>query len=86
MADVGAGRELEHGQVLKVDIDADVVQGSGPDIVDWPDYGSERPEEVPIGRLDLTINPQPVGEKGEGRVAIPTVVGGELPLNRVGSS
>ena len=39
-----------------------------------------------IGRLNLTVNPQTVGEQGEGRVAIPAMVGGELPLDRVGSS
>ena len=41
---------------------------------------------MPIGGLNLTVNPQPVGEKGEGRVAIPAVAGGELPLDSVGSS
>ena len=69
-----------------INIDADVVEGSCPDIVYWPDYGSERPEEMPIGGLDLTINSQPVGEEGEGSVAIPGVVSGELLLDRVGTS
>ena len=41
VADVGVGRELEHGQVLDVNVDTDVAWGSGPDVVNWPDYGSE---------------------------------------------
>ena len=41
VADVGVGRELEHGQVLDVNVDTDVAWGSGPDVFNWPDYGSE---------------------------------------------
>ena len=41
---------------------------------------------MPIGGLDLTVYPQSVGEKGEGRVAVPPVAGGELSLDSVGSS
>ena len=41
---------------------------------------------MPIGGLNLTVYPQSVGEKGEGRVAVPSVTGGELPLDSVGSS
>ena len=86
MADVGTGRELEHCQVLEIYVDTGVAVCSSPDVIYWPDYGSERPEEMPIGGLYLTINSQPVGEEGEGSVAIPGVVSGELLLDRVGTS
>ena len=86
MANVGTGRELEHCQVLKIDADAGVVMGSSPDVVYWPDYRSKRPQEMPIGGLYLTISSQPVGEESVGSVAIPGVVGGELLLDRGGTS
>ena len=41
---------------------------------------------MPVGGLYLTISSYPVGEESVGNVAIPGVVGGELPLDCGGTS
>ena len=41
---------------------------------------------MPVGGLYLTISSYPVGEESVGDVAIPGVVGGELLLDRGGTS